>query len=52
MHLGAYFDPGMEFGDFFDRVDQYTKDQCEAEFDRPFSGKVLELSKVMCLPII
>ena len=23
MHLGAYFDPGMEFGDFFDQLDQY-----------------------------
>ena len=28
MHLGAYFDPGMEFGDFFLNLDQYTKEQC------------------------
>jgi hypothetical protein len=38
MHLGAYFDPGMEFGGFFDQLNQYTKAQCEAEFNRPFSG--------------
>jgi len=45
MHLGAYFDPGMEFGDFFDQLDQYTKDQCEAEFDRPFSGTGVRIIK-------
>lgn len=38
MHIGAYFDPGMEFGDFFDELENYTKEECEAEFDRPFSG--------------
>ena len=38
MHLGAYWDPGMEFGGFFDQIEQYTKAECEAEFDRPFSG--------------
>ena len=36
MHLGAYYDPGMEFGDFFDHLSDYTKEQCEAEFDRAF----------------
>ena len=45
MHLGAYFDPGMEFGDFFDQLDQYTKDQCEAEFDSPFSGEGIRIIK-------
>ena len=45
MHLGAYFDPGMEFGHFFDQLDQYTKDQCEAEFDRPFSGTGVRIIK-------
>jgi len=45
MHLGAYFDPGMEFGHFFDQLDQYTKDQCEAEFDRPFSGTGIRIIK-------
>ena len=38
MHLGAYFDPGMQYGDFFDRIEQYSKLACETEFDRPFSG--------------
>jgi hypothetical protein len=45
MHLGAYFDPGMEFGDFFRNLDQYTKEQCEAEFDRPFSGTGIRIIK-------
>ena len=45
MHLGAYFDPGMEFGNFFDRLDQYNKDECEEEFDRPFSGTGVRIIK-------
>ena len=45
MHLGAYFDPGMEFGDFFLNLDQHTKEQCEAEFDRPFSGSGVRIIK-------
>jgi len=45
MHLGTYFDPGMEFGHFFDRLNQYTKDQCEAEFNRPFSGSGVRIIK-------
>jgi len=45
MHLGEYFDPGMEFGDFFDNLDQYTKEQCETEFDRPFSGSGIRIIK-------
>lgn len=45
MHLGAYFDPGMEFGDFFDKIDLYTKDQCETEFDRPFSDAGVRIIK-------
>lgn len=36
MHLGAYYDPGMEFGGFFDRLQDYTPTECEAEFDRAF----------------
>jgi len=36
MHLGAYWDPGMEFGKFFNNLDRYSKEECEAEFDRPF----------------
>jgi hypothetical protein len=45
MHMGAYFDPGMEFGDFFDRLDKHTKEECEAEFDRPFTGTGIRIIK-------
>ena len=38
MHLGAYFDPSMEFGDWFTELDQHSKAMCEAEFDRPWAG--------------
>lgn len=37
MHLGAYWDPGMEFGGDFIDLDKMTKEECEAEFDRPFA---------------
>lgn len=45
MHLGAYFDPGMEFGGFFDRLQDYTVAECEAEFDRPFTGSGIRIIK-------
>ena len=45
MHMGAYFDPGMEFGGFFDRLSDYSKEQCEAEFDRPFNGEGIRIIK-------
>jgi hypothetical protein len=45
MHLGSYFDPGMEFGSWFDQLDHYNKDQCEEEFDRPFSGTGVRIIK-------
>lgn len=45
MHLGAYFDPGMEFGGFFDRLDQHSVADCEREFDRPFSGTGIRIIK-------
>jgi hypothetical protein len=45
MHMGAYFDPGMEFGNFFDRLNEYTKEECEAEFDRPFHGQGIRIIK-------
>jgi hypothetical protein len=45
MHLGSYFDPGMEFGTWFDRLDQHSKSQCESEFDRPFSGTGVKIIK-------
>lgn len=45
MHLGAYFDPGMEFGRKFMRLEQLTKAQAEAEFDRPFNGDGIRIIK-------
>jgi hypothetical protein len=45
MHLGAYFDPGMEFGRFFHRLSEYDFYQCEAEFDAPFSGEGVRIIK-------
>ena len=45
MHIGAYYDPGMEFGDWFDELDKHTKEECEAEFDRPFSGDGVRIVK-------
>jgi len=45
MHLGAYFDPGMEFGNWFDRLDQHSREECEAEFDLPFSGTGVRIIK-------
>lgn len=45
MHIGAYYDPGMEFGCFFDQLENYTKEQCEAEFDRPFTGNGIRIIK-------
>ena len=37
-HSGSYFDPGMEFGNWFNNIDQHNKKQNEAEFNKPFSG--------------
>jgi len=45
MHLGAYFDPGMEFGQFFHRLPEFDFYQCEAEFDAPFSGTGVRIIK-------
>ena len=45
MHMGAYFDPGMEFGGFFDAIDRHTRERCEAEFDRPFTGTGVRIIK-------
>lgn len=45
MHLGAYFDPGMEFGKRFMRLPQMTKIDAEAEFDKPFSGQGTRIIK-------
>jgi hypothetical protein len=45
MHMGAYFDPGMEFGDFFNRLTDYGWFECETEFDRPFTGEGVRIIK-------
>lgn len=46
-HQGAYFDPGMEFGDWFAELDANTKAMCEAEFDRPWAGHALGGIKII-----
>lgn len=45
MHMGVYWGPAMEFGDWFENLDQYTKEQNEAEFDAPFSGSGIRIIK-------
>lgn len=45
MHMGAYFDPGMEFGEFFADLSEHTREECEAEFDRPFIGTDVRIIK-------
>jgi hypothetical protein len=48
MHLGAYFDPGMEFGGWFSHhpgLGERSKQEHEQEFDRPFSGTGVRIIK-------
>ena len=45
MHLGAYFDPGMEFGRLFHRLSMYDKETLEKDFDAPFSGEGVRIIK-------
>lgn len=45
LHLGAYWDPGMEFGQFFHRLSEYDHYQCETEFNAPFSGSGVRIIK-------
>jgi len=48
MHMGAYFDPGMEFGDWFSGYRGFgerSKEEHELEFDRPFSGEGFRIIK-------
>lgn len=45
LHLGAYWDPGMEFGQFFHRLSEHDHYQCETEFDAPFSGSGVRIIK-------
>jgi len=45
LHLGAYWDPGMEFGQNFDCLAEYDKHTLEAEFDCAFSGQGVRIIK-------
>lgn len=44
MHLGAYFDPGMEFS-LPESMSTLTKKQAEEMFDAPFSGEGVRIIK-------
>ena len=44
MHLGAYFDPGMEFEVPVD-LSKYSKEECEQMFDAPFTGEGVRIIK-------
>ena len=44
MHLGVYFDPGMEFS-LPDDLDQHSKQDLEAIFDAPFTGSGVRVIK-------
>jgi hypothetical protein len=44
MHLGAYFDPGMEF-DLPVDLSILSKDELERRFDEPFSGEGVRIIK-------
>lgn len=44
MHLGAYWDPGMEF-DIPEYCNTLTKEQAETIFDRPFVGTGVKIIK-------
>jgi hypothetical protein len=44
MHLGAYFDPGME-SNLPEDFDQYSKEDLEKIFDKEFSGKGVRIIK-------
>ena len=45
MHMGAYFDPGMEFGKYLHRMPMYTKEQLEQDFDKAFTGNGVRIIK-------
>lgn len=44
MHLGAYFDPGMEC-ELPEDITTLTKEQAEELFDKPFSGEGIRIIK-------
>ena len=45
MHMGVYWGPAMEFGNNFERLNEYTKEENEREFDAPFSGTGIRIIK-------
>lgn len=45
MHMGAYFDPGMEFGELIHRMPMYTKEEHEESFDQAFAGNGVRIVK-------
>jgi hypothetical protein len=45
MHLGAYYDPGMEFGRMFHTLSMIDKETLEKDFDEPFSGQGVRIIK-------
>jgi len=45
MHMGAYWGPAMEFGNWFENLDQHSREDNEAEFDRPFLGTGVRIVK-------
>ena len=45
MHLGVYWGPAMEFGDWFEQLDQHSREENEAEFDLPFTGTGVRIIK-------
>jgi len=44
MHIGAYFDPGME-SNLPDNLDQYSREELEQLFDKEFSGTGIRIIK-------
>jgi len=44
MHLGAYFDPGME-SDLPEQIDNYSKEYLEAIFNKEFTGTGVRIIK-------
>jgi hypothetical protein len=44
MHMGAYFDPGME-SNLPEDLDQYSRDDLEKIFDKEFSGNGIRIIK-------
>jgi hypothetical protein len=44
MHMGAYFDPGME-SNLPDNLDQYSREELEQLFDKEFSGTGIRIIK-------